>query len=162
MSLSPGGFPAGILAIDDRPELEMQRRVVRNAGDLGERLAGADEVAYGDLDLGDVVVVGDEAEPSWVMVDADVRSVAARLDLDLDDPPAIGGVDAVPCLRGKVDGLMQAVEESDVAVRRVRRIVGEDDLGRVAFGPAGERPDAGASRSARSRGAAGAAARAAG
>ena len=41
----------------------MQRRVVRRGRDLGDRLARADEVALGELDVGDVVVVGDEAKP---------------------------------------------------------------------------------------------------
>ncbi len=104
---------ARILAIDDCPELEVQRRIVRDGRDLGDRLARADEVTLSEQDLGDVVVVGDEAQPPGVMVDADVGRVAAWLDLDLHDAPAVGRVDAVPCFGGEVDGLVQAVEEMD-------------------------------------------------
>ena len=86
-----------------------------------------------------MVVIGDEAKPPGVMVDADVGRVAARLHLDLHDAPAVGGVDAVPCFGGEVDGLVQAVEEMDVAARWVPRIAGEDDLGRVAFQRVDER-----------------------
>ena len=132
MSLSPGGPSSAVLAIDDRPELEVQRRVVRHGRDLGERLAFADEVAHSDLHLGDVVVVGDEAQPAGVMVDADVGRVASRLDLDLDDATAVGGVDTVPRHGGEVDGLVQSVGEIDVAVRRIRWISGFDDLSGVA------------------------------
>ena len=104
MSLSPGGPFLGILAIEDRPELEVQRRVIRQGRDLGERLAFADEIADVDLHLGDVVVVGDEAQPAWMMVDADVGRVTAGLDLDFDDATTVGGVDTVPRCGGEVDG----------------------------------------------------------
>ena len=122
----------GLAAIDDRPELEMQRRLLRHGRDLGERLALEDEVANSDLHFGDVVVVGDEAEALGMMVDADVGRVAARLDLDLHDAPAVGRVHAVPSLGSEVDRLVQSVAEMDVAARWIRWIVGGDDLGRVA------------------------------
>jgi hypothetical protein len=73
----------------------MQRRGFPRGRNLGKRLPLVDEVTLGDLDLGDVVVARDEAQPLGVVVDADVRRLAARLDLDFDDAPALGRVDAV-------------------------------------------------------------------
>ena len=40
-----------------------------------------------------------------MVIDADVGSVSARLDLDLHDAPAVGGVDTVPRRGGEVDDL---------------------------------------------------------
>jgi hypothetical protein len=110
----------------------VQLRDVQRACDQGEGLSLAHEVADGDLYLVDVVVVRDEAEPLGMVVDADVGSVAAGLDLDLHDAPAVGRVDAVPRFGGEVDRLVQAVGEVDVAAGRIRRIVRRNYLGRGA------------------------------
>jgi hypothetical protein len=106
--------------------------LLRHSRDLSERLALANEIAWSNLNVVDVVVVGEEAQPAGVMVDADVARLATRLNLHFDDASAVRGEHAVPGLRGEVDSLVEGMGEMDVAARWVLRIIGGDELSRAA------------------------------
>jgi hypothetical protein len=74
-------------------------------------------------------------QPAWMMVDADVGCVTARLHLNFDHATAVRGVDTVSRRGSEVDGLMQAVGEMEVTAGWIRWIVGEDELGAVRRHP---------------------------
>ena len=69
----------GLAAVEDRPELEVQVRLVGSGGHRGDRLPLVYALADGDADLRDVVVARHEAEPAGVVVELRLPGVPPGL-----------------------------------------------------------------------------------